>query len=98
VHLPGQGVEDIARRNVAVVGEALRRQQLTQLAANVKRMRRREESPPASTEPTGSTPMAVSAARTRPCTPSSSVLAMSFISAMVALRLVTIDSRRLVAT
>ena len=40
----------------------------------------------ASTAPTGSTPMAVSAARTRPCTPSSRVLAMSFISAMVALR------------
>ena len=52
----------------------------------------------ASTAPTGSTPMAVSAARTRPCTPSSSVLAMSFISAMVALLLVTIDSSRLVAT
>ena len=51
-----------------------------------------------STVPTGSTPTAVSAARTSPWTPSSSVLAMSSASATVGRWLVTIDSSRLVAT
>ena len=52
-----------------------------------------------STEPIGSLPIAVSAARTSPWTPSSSVFTMSFGSAMVGGgRLATIDSKRLVAT
>ena len=51
-----------------------------------------------STDPTGSMPMAVSAASTRPCTPSRSVFAMSFDLGDRRPLPVTIDSRRLVAT